>query len=162
MRYFLDTEFAYRVSDPSHLMGPDSEWSLDLISIGVVAEDEREFYAINIPGVAGANHFVRDCVLPYLGDGKWSWEWEIQQDLAKFITDKPEFWVYMGAFDYVLLSRLMGGFDGWPKGWPYLAYDLRQLLDHTGRAEVNQPNDAPHSAIEDARWVASTYREVMG
>lgn len=35
MRYFIDTEFFER------------PWQIDLISVGIVAEDDREFYAVN-------------------------------------------------------------------------------------------------------------------
>ena len=153
MKYFFDTEFVYDVDD-------DRDWSLELVSIGIVAEDGREYYAINPAGVGEANGFVRACVLPHLGNGAWRTEREIAADIRAFVTDNPEFWVYMGAFDYVLLSGLMGGFNRWPNGWPYLANDLRQLLDAMGHVGIRQPDDAPHNAIEDARWIAQTYAEV--
>lgn len=153
MKYFFDTEFAFSVTR-------SGDASLDLISIGIVAEDGREYYGISTTGVAKADKFVREAVLPYLGAGRWLLDSEIAEDVRQFVTDTPEFWVYMGGFDYVLLSRMMGGFDCWPKGWPYLAYDLRQLLDFSGRGDIRQPDNAPHNAIEDARWMAATFAEV--
>jgi hypothetical protein len=152
MRYFFDTEFAYCAE-----RGGSS--SLDLISIGIVAQDGREYYAINTPGVAKADHFVRQNVLPHLGSGPWMLDWEIAQDVVAFIHDSPEFWVYMGAFDFVLLSQLLGGFSEWPEGWPYMANDLKQLINDRG-LEISQSDDEPHNAIDDARWIANTYMAV--
>lgn len=44
MRYFLDTEFhEYEIADVDHQKRP----TIDLISIGIVAEDGREFYRVS-------------------------------------------------------------------------------------------------------------------
>ena len=53
VKYFIDTEFI------------DRERFIDLISLGVVAEDGREFYAISTEfDPAHANTFVRTVVIP--------------------------------------------------------------------------------------------------
>jgi len=55
VKYFIDTEFI------------DCEQVIDLISLGVVAEDGREFYAISTEfDPAQANTFVRTVVIPQL------------------------------------------------------------------------------------------------
>ena len=55
MRYFLDTEFI------------ESERRVDLVSVAVVCEDGREFYAISTEfDPALANEFVQTVVLPLL------------------------------------------------------------------------------------------------
>lgn len=82
----------------------------------------------------------------------------IRDRLLGFIgNDAPEFWGYYCAYDYVILSQLMGGMDGWPDGWPYLMYDLRQWLNHQALSSVFQTTDAPHNALDDAKWIRSTY-----
>lgn len=57
MRIFLDTEFTDFID-------------CELISIGLVSEDGREFYAErNDFNLARCNHFVQEAVLPLLGKG---------------------------------------------------------------------------------------------
>ena len=55
MRYYLDTEFI------------EHERTMDLISIGVVAQDGREFYAISLEfDSASASDWIRADVFPML------------------------------------------------------------------------------------------------
>ena len=48
MKYFIDTEF-HEHKKPTTVLGiPISRtWTIDLISIGIVSEDGREYYAMN-------------------------------------------------------------------------------------------------------------------
>lgn len=168
MRYFIDTEFQER--GPKH--------PVELISIGVVAEDDREFYACNRDfNPKHAGDWVRENVLPLLPDPKpepvqwggsprlniealaWLTPQSIRRALRAFIglDTEPEFWGYYCAYDYVILSQLMGGMAGWPQGWPYFMHELRQWLDHEALYHVSQPDDAPHDALQDARWIRGTY-----
>ncbi len=168
MRYFFDTEFIER--GPKH--------PIELISIGVVDDMGREFYAVNRDfSPKHASVWVRENVLPLLPDPypervgwggsprlnmeaeAWMPYSRIRERLREFVTDTPEFWGYYCAYDYVILSQLMGGMDGWPVGWPYLAHDLRQWLDHEALCHISQPDDAPHDALQDARWIRDTYME---
>jgi hypothetical protein len=170
MRYFIDTEFN----------APGTGNPIDLISIGVVAEDGREFYACNRAfKTRRATPWVRENVLPLLPDpnpGSVQWggsprlnsealAWmsygTIRTKFLAFIGDDPdpEFWGYYCAYDYVILSQLMGGMDAWPDGWPYLMLDLRQWLDYEALHHVSQPDDAPHDALQDARWIRDTFLE---
>jgi hypothetical protein len=168
MRYFIDTEFSER--------GPGKP--IDLISIGVVAEDGREFYACNRDFKRRhASPWVRENVLPLLPEQNptpppygsprlarealaWMPFKEIRGAILDFIGygDTPEFWTYFGAFDYVVLSQIMGGMVSWPNDWPYYALDLRQWLDERDLQHVKQPDDAPHDALQDARWIRETYQ----
>lgn len=169
MRYFLDTEFSNR--GPKH--------PIELISIGIVAEDGREFYACNSEFKARqANDWVRSNVLPHLPDKhpipppwgsprRWmeSEAWlrpaGILASLWGFIGDDPapEFWGYYSHFDFVLVQQLFGDFEHWPDGWPMYCNDLRAWLDWEALNHIEQPDDAPHNALEDARWIAQTFRE---
>lgn len=58
MRYWFDTEFVER----------GSEHPIRLVSLGIVAEDGREYYAQSWAGVSAAIHhdWVRDNVVPHL------------------------------------------------------------------------------------------------
>lgn len=95
MKYFFDTEF---IEDGK---------TIDLISIGIVAEDGREFYACNTEARLDlANDWVRGNVLPSLptyGADEWVTRFKLRGDVLSFVDnfgridlakDKPEFWAY--------------------------------------------------------------------
>ena len=161
VRYFIDTEF--------HERGP--KHAIDLISVAIVAEDGREFYACNQDfNERKASDWLKENVLPHLPPkphyafpyhGRaWMRFSDIAPAITEFIGDdpKPEFWGYFCAYDYVVLSQVMGGMERWPKGWPYLMYDLRQALDAIEFPHITQDDDAPHDALQDARWIGRMHR----
>lgn len=150
MRYFIDTEFEdYGNRKP-----------IRLISIGIVAEDGREYYA-EVIGVDLwiESDWVDENVLKHLigGDAQKRYL-EIAPEIKRFIGDdpEPEFWGYYCDYDYVVFANIFGGIDGWPKGWPYLFYDVRQALDQAGLPHITQP-DSTHNALDDARWIAHAF-----
>lgn len=163
MKYFIDTEFIY-VAASSALVTP--------LSIGIVAEDGREFYRVNHGAVRDeqtiATHppFVRDHVIPALPmpghDGGIGGDYvmpiaSISYDLRFFIgDDAPEFWGEYSAFDYVVLSTIMGGFDNWPEGWPMWINDIKQ------EAMEEVPSSTPHNALADARAVRNAFMWATG
>lgn len=167
VRYFLDTEFIER----------GSKHPIELISIGIVAEDGREYYAISTDfKPRHASQWVKDNVLallpernvtPHLAGTRlfresqaWRPSTRIATDIRDFVGEetKPEFWGYFCGFDYVVMANILGGMSRWPKGWPYLFYDLRQALDFLGLLNVKQDDGAPHNALDDARWIAKTFK----
>jgi hypothetical protein len=139
MRYFFDTEF---IEDGK---------TIDLISIGIVAEDGREFYA----EVAGfdyskANDWVKENVLPHLwsrqpekregnlwirdgGRGGLLSRQHIAREVQTFCDPekygKPEFWAYYADYDWVALCQLFGTMMDLPKGWPMYCRDIKQEAD---------------------------------
>ena len=88
MRYFYDTEFI------------DNGRIIDLISIGVVAEDGREYYAISTEfDPESAGRWVRTNVLPKLPSPSsqlWQSRRQIREGLESFFDidgDEPiELW----------------------------------------------------------------------
>lgn len=174
MRYFLDTEFL------------EDGKTIELISIGIVCEDGREYYAVN--AFADFNRIIDDPwlvenVLPHLGmkkpaDMSWADYYypgdmyrdmdsrkevfktpeELTASLVEFVQgDNIEFWAYYGDYDWVATCRLFGRMIDLPKGWPKFCYDLRQWLNHKGLNHVRQPDEAIHNALQDARWVAGIH-----
>lgn len=150
MRYFFDTEFI------------DSPWSLTLISIGIVAEDGREFYAVNSLAYSfNASEWVQANVYTKLQPKRHpvyreQTPDEIRAGLLLFIGDdpQPEFWAYYGAFDWVALCWLMGGMLNLPRGWYWICRELRTALDQSGFAELKDSGrDDEHNALADARWI---------
>lgn len=160
-RYFLDTEF---IEAPGYL---------DLISIGIVCEDGRELYAESSEvDWSKASQWVLENVKPHLGHvpskgayhsttcmigcPKADMAYEIRQH---FIRDSaPEFWGYYSDYDWVLFCWLFGRMVDLPAGFPYLCRDLRQALDERGMTHIKQPDNAPHHALTDARWIMSAHR----
>lgn len=148
MKYFLDTEFI------------ESKDHLDLISIGIVAEDGRELYLENAETEwARASQWVLDNVRPHLMGGDALAERHVMvREIERFAGSDPEFWGYYASWDWTALCWLMGGMMNTPNGWPMYCRDLRQALDACGAAHIKQPDNALHHALSDARWVAEAYR----
>jgi hypothetical protein len=168
VRYFIDTEFAERGAGKP----------IDLISIGVMAEDGRNFYAVNSEFKARhANDWVKKHVLPLLPDRNVSlsdigfprWEaakaWmkhdRIREAFLTFIGNDtaPEFWGWMCGFDYVVVSQLVG-FDSWPKGWPYYFRDLQQTADERGIDLRGMTTPSAHDALKDARQIRGLWQRL--
>lgn len=151
MRYFIDTEYDFTVGPTTATITP--------ISIGIVAEDGREFYAISSQHhPALVSPFVRDHVLTVfhpegLGQAPAHCGPDIiATDLKRFIgDDSPEWWGDYADFDYVVISIIMGGFDNWPKGWPMYINDLQQ------EAIPEVASEFPHNALADARAVRDAF-----
>jgi hypothetical protein len=96
MKYWLDTEFIAR------------PFAIDLISIGLVAEDGREFYAESseVDG-SKANAWTLENVRPQL-DGRGMSREDISYALRNFADgdEHPVFWGYFPAFDWVAFVGL--------------------------------------------------------
>jgi inhibitor of KinA sporulation pathway (predicted exonuclease) len=153
MIYFYDTEF---IEDGK---------TIDLISIGIVAEDGREYYAISREfDPSRASEWVIANVLrklPPRSYGAWRTRGEMRNDILAFIgDDKPEFWAFYADYDHVALCQLFGTMMDLPKGWPMYTLDIKQVLEIKGIHEddLGISNGSEHSALHDARWVRDVFR----
>jgi hypothetical protein len=153
MRYFYDTEF---IEDGK---------TIDLISIGIVAEDGRRLYMESADcDFTKANEWVQQNVMTHLTGPTYS-KATIATALRDFcnpdLYSEPEFWGYYSAYDHVVLCQLFGTMMDLPKGWPYYTRDLRQWADSLG---ITKPLDqfvaaeTEHHALADARWNQEVYR----
>jgi len=162
MRYFIDTEF---IEDGK---------TIDLISIGIVAEDGREFYAQNQDcNLARASDWVQANVFPFLEtfdmstlqphrdmdddvEGRWYTRSAIADELVGFCEParygKPEFWGYYSAYDHVALCQLFGTMMDLPRDWPMYTRDIKQLHDFLGNPTLPEQGKGEHHALADARW----------
>jgi hypothetical protein len=208
--YFIDTEFQeihqhitqMDLEDPPNV-SKYSRYRLDLISIGVVASDGREYYAQSCefevyptspwitenvyphltlcPHIATlksidhekrighqqANHRHGQCTFekPLRGiigvhtDCPWQTHEQIKYELLSFMNiekyGKPEFWLWCGSYDYVLLCQLFGGMMSLPEGWPHYLCDLQEVLDkdHIEDSELPPQEGTAHNALADARYI---------
>lgn len=169
MRYWYDTEFVENGS------------TIDLISIGIVAEDGREYYAQSLRmNFKQCSDWIVRNVLLHLTDfdmGKqipigekpgtdiyhndWSrTSWRdiegLRKDLKSFLDpkmyDKPELWGYYSAYDHVALCQLFGTMMQLPEGWPMYTRDIKQWCDQLGNPKLPEQGKGEHHALADARW----------
>lgn len=142
MRYWFDTEFH------------DDGRVIDLISIGVVAEDGREYYAVSADyDPTRADAWLRANVLPHLGDTPPQRRQTIKQELEAFFSQggTPEFWADCGEYDWIVLRQLFGSLIQWPAGWPILAMDIEQWRLQRGAPAFPPQAAGRHNALADAR-----------
>lgn len=151
MRFWFDTEF---IEDGK---------TIELLSIGIVAEDGREYYAEpKETDRSRACDWVKANVIPRLSTGVFLRpRTQIAQEITAFAGDKPQFWAYFGAYDWVALCRLYGRLVDLPKGWPMWCRDLRQLREFCGNPRLPAKPDNLHNALADARWTRDAWRSLI-
>ncbi|GAC55854.1 hypothetical protein GOHSU_01_00330 [Gordonia hirsuta DSM 44140 = NBRC 16056] len=146
MRYFYDCEFI------------EDGRTIELVSIGVVAEDGREFYAVSTefdPNRAGP--WVRTHVLdklPSPADKAWRSRRQIRDELLEFLIAGPgevELWAWVGAYDHVVLCQLWGAMPDLPDELPRYTRELRQHWEAAGCPPLPPTQKDAHSALVDAR-----------
>jgi len=134
---------------------------IDLISIALVADDGREYYAVSRDATRGRlarrirrNEWLMANVVPALpqpaGDARnstprrWLFNYadprvkprhQIAAEVTAFILDTPpprQLWADYGAYDHVLLAQLSGRMTDLPAGVPMWTHDLRQEAEALG------------------------------
>jgi hypothetical protein len=151
MRYWFDTEF---IEDGK---------TIDLISIGIVAEDGRIYYAESSEfGAEPASPWVTEHVLSQLGPVEQRKpRSRIRDELRAFIHDKPEFWAYYGAYDWVALCQLFGTMTQLPAGWPSYCRDVKQWCDDLGNPKLPKQSTRGHHALNDALWTRQAWEFLL-
>ncbi len=163
MKYFYDTEF---IEDGK---------TIDLVSIGIVAEDGRTYYAVSTEfDATKADQWIKHNVLdklpkrfvnpmyesPNLVEKSKAWKSrkQIKQDILDFIgDDKPELWAYYADYDHVVLCQLFGRMIDLPKNFPFYTHDIKQLCDSKGNPRLPDQGKGEHDALLDALWNKNCY-----
>lgn len=172
--YCYDTEFL------------DNGSTIELISIGIVCEDGREYYAVNsempYDGIRNEPWLIKN-VVPLLplndkiypggfGD-RPSWSLDMKSTLVKpkwvirneirefFMVGHPELWAYYGAYDHVALAQFWGKMIYLPKGMPMWTHELMQLIEHIPDFELPEQGIGQHNALVDAQWNMKVYQKAM-
>lgn len=169
MRFWYDCEFL----EDGH--------TIEMISIGIVAEDGREYYAVNkdAPWRRIRHHkWLMDNVIPSLPQSSGEWRQEmpkswlfnhlhpavrrrhvIAQEVRDFLTvglaagERAQLWGYFSAYDHVLLAQLWGPMVALPAGVPMLTCDIEQEAMRLGVEGVLPAYTGfKHNALDDARW----------
>ena len=149
-RYFYDCEFI------------EDGRTIDLISIGVVDEHGREYYAVSTEfddsrAVPWVRRHVLD-KLPSPADPAWRSRERIRDELDAFLLapvrdgtdDAIELWAWFAAYDHVALAQLWGPMPALPRAIPRFTKDLRQLWDDLGQPPLPSAQGR-HDALVDAR-----------
>lgn len=157
-RYFYDCEFI------------EDGRVIDLVSIGMVDEHGREFYAVSTEfdpdrAVPWVRRNVLD-KLPSPGDRAWRSRERIRDDLWDFMIEpvrtRPdeqlELWAWLGAYDHVVLAQLWGAMPALPQQIPRFTKELRQMWDDRGRPTLPGTAQDRHDALVDARHNLARWR----
>ena len=168
MRFYYDTEFI------------EDGRTIDLISIGIIAGDGREYYAINREAADGSlarrirgHDWLMANVIPALPQPHGDWKTHMPQrwlfnrldeavqpldTIAEQVRDfllsdgEPELWAWYAAYDHVALAQLWGPMCDMPEGLPYWTNDLKQEHSRLGEPELPAQTGTAHNALDDARW----------
>ncbi len=147
MKYFIDTEFKEKPN------------TIDLISIGIVDENGKEFYALNrdlnlkevwkddwlnenVLRPIYQEHFSGDMrnrfqftyrtmkmIFKESGKSKEEIKHEILTFMNYFNTTPIEFYGYYADYDWVVFCWIFGRMIDLPKGMPMYCRDLKQIMD---------------------------------
>lgn len=178
MKIAFDTEF-----------NAEDNRTIDLISIGLVAEDGREYYAVStefnlancgdwlqgnvlnkLPPFDGAERIGNDRLLVKNPNRKWKSRAEIRSDISSFFAASrnkdlkvPDLWAYFGSYDFVALCELMGGFLHMPTFMPNYTNDLRVEMSRNNVLKSDLPTEPKnvHDALIDARWTMESIKHLQ-
>jgi hypothetical protein len=174
VNYFYDTEFL------------EDGKTIKLISLGMVAEDGREFYGENIDAPwweISEHRWLLDNVVPHLSEhakellpyapGKRRTEPRQANDvvmtkaaIAGGVLDLvgtdpfPMLWAYYASYDHVSLAQLWGPMIHMPSRLPMWTADLMQKAAELGvrKSEFPPQEGDSHNALADARWNFELWR----
>lgn len=175
MRYYYDTEFL------------ENGKTIDFISIGVVAEDGREFYAVSNEfdtRRVAKNNWLMDNVMSSIEHDKFvvadfdgapvvrdifvtdlaaRSKAQVALELEQFIgeDESPELWAWYGSYDHVCLAQLWGKMIDLPRNVPMYTNDLKTLVQLAGNPRLPQQPNGNHNALADARWNKVRYDELV-
>jgi hypothetical protein len=136
-RYYLDSEFV------------EDGLTIDLVSIGIVCEDGREFYAENSDvNLTKASDWVKDKVK--MADA-------VKDFMNPSIFRKPEIWTYYGSYDLVVFCQLFGKMMDVPDDFPRYTMDIKQWCKQLGDPELPKQATTEHNALNDALWTRDCY-----
>lgn len=162
MKYFYDTEF--------HEDGN----TIDLISIGIVCEDGRVYYAVSSEADyvrISKNSWLMENVMSSIdyeetdlyreirpiGPAVRTRE-QIRDDILAFVGDDcPEFWAWYADYDHVALCQLFGKMIDLPENFPMFTRDLRQHWEYKECPAMPKQAVGEHNALEDAKHVKLMY-----
>lgn len=155
--------------------------TIELISIGMVCDDGREYYAVNsdMPVDRILKHqWLKANVWPHLPlrgykpppqinalqqsdgvldttDTRVKPKWVIANEVRDFLqaADNLQLWANCGAYDFVALAQLWGPLVRRPEGVPVRTNDIQQERSRLGIPwdALPKQESGEHNALADAR-----------
>jgi hypothetical protein len=153
-KIFFDTEFYERPN------------SIELISIGMISEDNRELYLECSDFDWGSNEdpWLEENVKPHLVNKGVPIE-TIREAILSFVgkDEKPEFWAYFASYDWVVFCWIFGRMVDLPYQFPRYCRDFKQLMDLVGikRRDLPKKPKNAHHALADAKWLKEAYERAV-
>lgn len=166
MRVYFDTEFT------------GLHQATTLISIGMVAEDGREFYGIcddydkkQVDNWIQQN-VINHILLPNPIECQYceGTNAGVRDSVAQFLKpyDTVEMWSDCLSYDWMLFCQMFGGAFGIPKNVYYIPFDICTLFKVRGiDPDINREAFAgidgnKHNALHDARVIKACYKKLTG
>ena len=167
MKLFFDTEFTGLRQDTT------------LISIGVVSEDGREFYAeLTDYNKSHITPWIQENVIDNLGNGEGYWKGDseyIGKHLRKWLSqfEAIEMWADVLAYDWILFNELVADFtNGYPQlpaNVHYIPMDIATVMRMKGvDPDINREEFAEmgssqkkHNALHDAITTKKCYQKLI-
>ena len=165
MRYFYDSEFR------------DTGSAVELISIGIVAEDGRECYFVlpNAMDICNNDQWLMENVAPSLPldplDNRFLdfdsphvlYKTSIRRRVHEFLSydGSPELWGWFVSYDHLVLSQLWGRMIDVPSPIPQFSNDIRSLASWCGINNLPKQIKGHHNALEDARHNKVVFDYIM-
>lgn len=156
MKYFLDTEFY------------EHDKTIELLSIGIVTEDGREYYAetgLALEWLVKGNcpdDWLKANVVPHFTGENTLDDEALKSTLLQFCDPsaygKPEFWGYYADYDWVVFCWLFGRMIDLPKGFPMYCRDVKQWADTLGNPRLPKQETTEHNALTDARDIKAKWQ----
>ena len=144
MKYWLDTEFIER------------PYSIDLISVGLVAEDGREFYAESkkSTGAYRGSTLKPSAATAWPGDAAGGHGYAVRRFVEH--DEHPVFWGYFPAYDWVAFTWLFGDMNEVPFHFAQLCLDVKQWAIELGDPSCRiggrtRTRNSP-SAVDQTAW----------
>lgn len=152
MRIFFDTEFI------------EDGRTIDLISIGMVREDDETLYLVSSEYDEGkASAWVRENVLAQISPTTIKVTRKgIADRVRAFVGPDPEFWAYYADYDWVVLCQLYGTMMDLPTGWPVFCLDIQQERVRQGVEKLPKQESGEHNALADAQWNKRAWEYLQG
>lgn len=157
MRIFFDTEFT------------GLHQNTTLISIGIVDEDGREFYAeMTDYDKEQLDPWISENVIANLTGANQVTTPELKMQLTEWLStyDTVEVWSDCLAYDWVLFDAIFGGAFNKPQNVYYIPFDLCTLMKlkdidpDVNREEFAAMSGSKHNSLHDAKVIKACYEKL--
>jgi hypothetical protein len=150
--------------------------TIDLISIGMVDELGREFYAVSnefATGRVAKDKWLMKNVMNsiehvdigndfIITDDRAMSRRQIRDGILEFVGwHSPEWWAWFGAYDHIALCQIFGKMIDLPRGWPMYTNDLVQAARMLKKYDLPKQKAGNHNALDDARFNWERYNYIF-